>query len=152
MDQAWRDFLGFLDRHQIATGFVLGFLANYLNSLLQDWRTKRGLKANQQRFIEDLNESMAKYLKVTPKDEGEVTKIREEVALKVKELSKKIFGRNSFPFESVRLDSTAYPEIDCKWCKEKHQAYDGPRGNCQNCNLPLDVWIGIQREDTPKRR
>ena len=128
-------------------GFILGFLANWINSVLQDWRTRRNLKAKQQRFIVELNESMAEYLK---ENEADVVKIREAVASKVTKLSKEIFRKNSFPFDSFRLDSTVYPEIDCKWCKEKHKAYEGPRGNCQNCNLPLDVWIGCQREDNPK--
>ncbi len=150
MGQAGGEFLKFLGNHQLATGFVLGLIANYINSVFQDWRTRRNLKAKQQRFIEELNESMAKYVGVAPKDEDEVERIRKEVASKVKELSKKIFRKNSFPFESFRLDSTTYPDIDCKWCDQKHKAYDGPRGNCQNCNLPLDVWIGCHRESNPE--
>jgi len=126
--------------------FLLGVLASLIAGVLYDRMKRRGLRVKQQRFIEELNDGMARYVEAAPMNEDEVKHRREAVALEVKELSGKIFGKPYPPIESLRLESTEYPQIDCKWCQRKHKAFSGSRGDCRTCKLPLDIWIGCQGE------
>ncbi|HYX71553.1 MAG TPA: hypothetical protein VE732_02175 [Nitrososphaera sp.] len=124
--------------------FFLGVVASLIAAVLYDQVKKRSLKAKQQRFIRELNKAMAKYIEVPPENEDEVAVRRREMKSTVQQLSNEIFGKDFLPIESLRLETTEYPPIDCKWCHRTHKAHRGSRGDCQTCSLPLDVWIGCQ--------
>jgi hypothetical protein len=126
--------------------FVLGVLASLAAAVLYDQMKKRSLKAKQERFIEELNKAFVSYIETPPENEDEVSVRRREVASKVQQLSNAIFGKDIIPIESLRLGTTEYPPIDCKWCHRTHKADRGSRGDCHTCKLPLDVWIGCQSD------
>ena len=136
-------------------GGVLGFIGSIAASAVWEWLKAKGREAKQHKFIEELNDSLDHYADFEPLTEEEVSNRRKDVKSKVMGLSKKIFGKESPQLKSLRLESTKYPPIDCKWCYRAHTAKDGSRGGCRTCNLPLDIWIGCQskyRDDTVEEK
>jgi hypothetical protein len=130
---------------EFVAGLLIGFVLNIVASWIYDWIKTKGSEAKQAEFIEGLNESVSHYIDTEPSDE-EVNERRKYVKSKVIELSENIFGKPSPPLKSLRQETTKYPPIHCRWCHRDHKAKQGSRGECNDCKLPLDLWIGCQSE------
>ena len=140
----WAGILG-----SIVFGFPVGIWAGHWGNRVTERRNRKDLQAKQQQFIRELSASAEEFITSPPENEEEVTRRRDTIAATVKRLSKELFDDDSPLLETVRPENTVYDPIHCKWCHRSHTAWTGTRGDCKNCKLPLDFWIGSQGQ--PKK-
>lgn len=152
MQPYWDALKNLINSHTLSAGIILGIIVGFIPSVLAghfgniytEKRKKRTLEGKQNRFVDELTSVTRDYVTSPPTDETEVTQRRERVAQNVKTLSLKIFNQDTPIAESIRPDNTEYPKLPCKWCHREHQSFNGSKGACRNCGLPLDFWMGIQ--------
>lgn len=125
-------------------GAVIGAVLGYLGNLIEKWWKSRGIEAKLRSFIDGLNRDFYEWIAAPPINEDEVIARRTKVKVRVKELSETIFNAPLPNIPTVREEHTAYPELPCKWCHRGHDAFGGSQGQCTNCALPLDLWLGAQ--------
>jgi len=120
----------------IVTGLTAAFLIDFFR--------RRSRKSKQIQFIKEIND-LNKSLKSTPKTPELIKERQDHIEDQVKILSRKIFKDDEPQFDSIRLSTTVYESMKCKWCSQDHKPHDGPLGQCMKCKIPLDVWIGCQK-------
>ena len=134
----------------VVIGIVIGFLpsvyAGHLGNVYTETKKKRTLEGKQQQFIARLGSATEGYVTAPPTTEVELVERRKDIAAQVKRLSQEIFDQDSPQIISIRPEITEYPLLPCKWCHRQHKAFAGSKGECTNCHLPLDFWIGCQGE------
>lgn len=134
----------------IAGGVLIGFFpsvwAGHLGNRWTERRNKKTLQGKQKEFIDGLSAVTEPFITAEPTNNTEVAERRRIVGDEVKRLSQRLFDQSYPEIDSIRPESTEYPELPCKWCHRQHKAFAGSKGECTNCRLPLDFWIGCQGE------
>ncbi|HWS89587.1 MAG TPA: hypothetical protein VN282_21625 [Pyrinomonadaceae bacterium] len=127
----------------IIIGLIPSALMGHIGNRITEEKNKKSREAKLKQFIDRLSSEARKFV-YSRTDDSEVEGRREAVASIVKRLSQEIFGQDYPPIETIRPGETVYPELPCKWCHRGHQSDVGARGDCINCQLPMDLWVGIQ--------
>jgi hypothetical protein len=134
----------------VIAGIVLGFgpsvWAGHLGNRWTERKNKKSLEAQQKQFVDGLTSVTLPLITSPILNDDDVIERRTKIANEVKRLSQQLFKQDYPEIISIRPENTEYPELPCKWCHRQHKAFAGSKGECTNCRLPLDFWIGCQGE------